>query len=338
MENSSLKLFREVFCSSARSRIAFLRITLFILIIINFINKSFAQTSVDGLMMGPGKFCNVLTYSHDKWDHYWEGKLRRENLNIGSVTTQNVMYMGALGIVKDLNVLVGIPYVWTKASAGTLKGQNGIQDLMLDVKWRPLRVNVPLGRFSVMGVLGFSTPLSNYTPDFLPMSIGLHSTTGSVRGILHYQTNMGFFATVQGGYIRRSNIKIDRNSYYTDKQYNTNEVVVPDAISFSPRIGYTKPNIIAEIWYDNFYSLDGNDIRRNDMPFPANAMRAEKVGVFALYRFKFLPGFGLTGAASYTTYGRNVGQSTSYTAGFTYVFSAWSDKKKAVDTSVDTIK
>jgi hypothetical protein len=189
-----------------------------------------------------------------------------------------------------------------------------------------------------MGVLGFSTPLSNYQPDFLPLSIGLHSTTGSLRGILHYQTDLGFFATVQCGYIRRSNIKIDRNSYYSDRQHNTNEVEVPDAVSFSPRIGFTKPNIIAEIWYDNFYSLSGNDIRRNDMPFPTNAMRAEKVGVFALYRFGFVPGFGLTGAASYTTYGRNVGQSTSFTAGLTYVFSVWSDKKRAVDTSIDTIK
>jgi hypothetical protein len=337
MENSSMKLPGEVFCDSIKGRLSSLRIIFFILIIIVSVNKSTAQTSVDGLMMGPGKFCNVLTYGHDKWDHYWEGKLRRENLNIGSVTTQNVMYMGALGIIKDLNVLVGLPYIWTKASAGTLNGQNGIQDVMLDLKWRPLRIKAPLGKFSVMGVLGFSTPLSNYNLDFLPMSIGLHSTTGSLRGILHYQTDMGFFATVQAGYIRRSNIKIDRNSYYTDKQYNTNEVQVPDAVSFSPRIGYTKPNIIAEIWYDNFYSLDGNDIRRNDMPFPANAMRAEKVGVFALYRFEFLPRFGLTGAASYTTYGRNVGQSTSYTAGITYVFSAWSDKKKAQDTSIDTI-
>lgn len=296
-----------------------------------------AQTPVDGLMMGPGQFCSVLTYSNDKWDHYWEGKLKRENLNIGTVTNQNFMYMGAMGIVKDLNVLVAVPYIWTKSSAGTLQGRSGIQDLMLDVKWRPLRMQVPYGTLSVMGVLGFSTPLSNYAADFLPMSIGLHSTNGSVRGILHYQLKKGFFATVQGGYITRSNIRIDRNSYYTDRQYNTNEVAVPDALSFSPRIGFTNSRIIAEVYYDNFYSLSGNDIRRNDMPFPGNKMRSEKIGVFGLYRFGFLPGFGVVAGASYTTYGRNVGQSTTYTAGLTYVFSVWSAKKKGNSETIDTI-
>jgi hypothetical protein len=333
--NLSLKLFGERYPGLFKSHQTAFRITLLAFIILSSGIKTSAQTAQDGLMMGPGKFCNVLTYSHDKWDHYWEGKLRRENLNIGSVTTENVMYMGALGVIKDLNVLVGVPYIWTKSSAGTLQGRNGIQDLMLDLKWRPLRVQVPYGKFSIMAVAGFSTPLSNYAADFLPMSIGIHSTTGSLRGILHYQTTQGFFATVQGGYIRRSNIKIDRDSYYTDRQYNTNEVQVPDAINFSPRIGFTNSKIIAEVWYDNFYSLKGSDIRRNDMPFPANAMRSEKVGVYALYRFGFIPGFGVVGGASYTTYGRNVGQSTSFTAGLTYIFSAWAEKKK--DTTPGTI-
>lgn len=297
--------------------------------------SSRAQTPVDGLMMGEGKFCSVLNYTNDSWKSYWEGTLKRENLNMGKVTTQNVMYMGAIGVVKNLNFLFGVPYVWTKASAGTLQGRQGIQDLMLDLKWRPLRINVPYGRFSVMGVLGFSTPLTNYPADYLPLSIGLHSTTGSLRGILHYQTTRGFFATVQGGYIRRSNIKIDRESYYSDRQYNTNEVVVPDAVSFSPRLGFTNNDIIAEIWYDNFYSLSGSDIRRNDMPFPGNAMRSEKIGFSGLYRFGPVPGLGLTAGASYTTYGRNVGQSTSLTAGITYIFTVWNPKKPATNQSFD---
>ena len=337
MSEILLRLFREIFPES-KGKISTSAIPLCIAVIVFLSNsKTYAQTAVDGLMMGPGKFCNVLTYSNDKWDHYWEGKLKRENLNIGTVTTQNVMYMGALGLIKDLNLLVGVPYVWTKASAGTLQGRSGVQDLMLDLKWRPLRVAVPFGKLSAMGVIGFSTPLSNYVADFLPMSIGLHTTNGSLRGILHYQTNLGFFATVQAGYIRRSNVKIDRDTYYTDRQYYTNEVVVPDVFNFSPRVGFTNSQIIAEIYYDNFHSLSGNDIRRNDMPFPANAMRSEKIGAFALYRFKFVPGFGLVGGASYTTNGRNVGQSTSFTAGITYVFSVWNSKKNDIKESADTI-
>lgn len=319
--------------TSEKSKIILLSTIL--IVVLNF--SSWGQTPVDGLMMGPGKICNVVSFSQDRFSQYWEGTLKRENLNMGTITTRNVMYMGALGVAKNLNLMVGVPYVWTKASAGTFQGMSGIQDLSLDVKWRPLRIDAPMGRFSVLGVVGFSTPISNYAADYLPLSIGLQTTTGSLRGILHYQLNNGFFATAQAGYIRRSNIKIDRESYYTDRQHNTNEVVVPDVFSFSPRIGFTNSNIIAEIFYDRFYSLSGSDIRRNDMPFPANAMRAEKIGAFGLYRLKAIPGFGFVGGATYTLNGRNVGKSTGFTAGITYIFNVWKPKKNTDGGSVDTL-
>ena len=68
--------------------------------------------------------------TYDKWTDYWEGTLKRENGNIGSISTTSVMWFGNYGVSDKLNVMASIPFVSTKASAGTLHGMHGIQDLM----------------------------------------------------------------------------------------------------------------------------------------------------------------------------------------------------------------
>ena len=55
-----------------------------------------AQTPTDGLMMPAGNLCVVGMYSHDSWKNYWEGTLKRENLNLGTVTNQSVTAMAAM--------------------------------------------------------------------------------------------------------------------------------------------------------------------------------------------------------------------------------------------------
>src|SRR4249920_2877807 len=107
-------------------------------IITCFLNQAMGQTNNDAIMMNKGQFCNGLSYSYSKWTDYWEGTFKRENKNIGSLTTQSIMYMPNYGISDKLNVMASVPYVMTHASAGTLHDMNGFQDLSLDVKWKPL--------------------------------------------------------------------------------------------------------------------------------------------------------------------------------------------------------
>src|SRR5918993_4871975 len=64
-----------------------------------------AQTTTDGLMMGKNLFCTGFMYTHDKWTEYWEGELKRDNGNIGNVTTQSLMYYGVYGITGKLNLI-----------------------------------------------------------------------------------------------------------------------------------------------------------------------------------------------------------------------------------------
>ncbi|HZF65276.1 MAG TPA: hypothetical protein VEZ55_12350 [Chitinophagaceae bacterium] len=285
-----------------------------------------AQTDFDADMMAKDLFCSGFMYSSSAWDHYWEGTLKRKNENIGTVTTQMFAYMGAYGVSKKFNLLFGLPYVKTKASAGTLHGMKGVQDLSLFAKWMPYSQNIGKGKLSLIGVGGFSFPASNYTPDFLPMSIGLGSKTVTGRLIADYQIG-NFFATASGTYFYRNNITIDRDAYYTTEMHLTNEVQMPNANSVSLRTGYRTKYLWAEAVFNKFTTLGGFDISRNNMPFPSNRMNATSAGFRVKYTPKSLDRLSLLANGDYVLSGRNVGQSTSIAGSIFYILSFRKNKR-----------
>ena len=291
-----------------------------------------AQTEIDAIMMEKNAFCVGPAYSYSSWKEYWEGTLKRENLNLGTVSTQMFSVMGNYGVSRKLNVLFGIPYVKTKASAGTLHGLEGVQDLNLWAKWRPLETTLGSGKFSVLGIGGVSFPLTNYVADFLPLSIGMRSTTGTARLMLDYEIN-NWFATGSASYVLRSNIEIDRTSYYTTEMHNTNEVEMPDGASFNLRLGYRSFRLIAEAVLNNWNTLGGFDITRNNMPFPSNKMNSTTLGLNVKYVLPPLPQLSIVAGGNTTVAGRNVGKANTFYGSFFYVFdlgpkSKSSDKAK----------
>lgn len=286
-----------------------------------------AQTDRDALMMNRHQFCNGFMYSYSSWDHYWEGTFKRNNQNLGTVSTQSVMYMAAYGIKDNLNVIVGAPYVWTKATMGTLHGMNGVQDFSAFLKWRPFMKTSGNNKISVFVIGGLSTPLSDYVIDFLPLSIGLGSTTAVARGMVDFQRGK-LAITGSAGYNFRSNVKIDRDSYYDTELRLTNEVKMPDAADFQLRAGYRGKHLQADAMLTNWTTLGGFDITKNNMPFPSNRMNATMVGVGFKYTLKKLPQLSLLAGGSYTIAGRNVGQSKSVNAGAFYAFYFGKQTKK----------
>jgi hypothetical protein len=241
------------------------------LLILAFSAKS--QTDYDADMMAKNLFCSGFMYSQSTWDHYWEGTRKRTNENIGTVTTNMFAYMGAYGVSKKFNLLFGLPYIKTKASAGTLHGMEGFQDISLFAKWKPYSKKVGPGTLSLFGVAGYSTPVSNYNPDFLPMSIGLRSNTILGRAMADYQVGK-FFVTGSGTYMFRDNVTIERDAYYTTEMHLTNEVEMPNANAISLRTGYRTKALWAEAVITKFTTLGGFDITRNNMPFISNRMNA----------------------------------------------------------------
>jgi hypothetical protein len=277
-----------------------------------------AQTEMDGIMMNKNQFCNGPVYEHSSWDHYWEGTFKRDNENIGTVTTQMVMFMSNYGITDNLNIMASAPYVWTKASAGTLHGMNGVQDLSLFLKWRPVTKTFGKNKISLIGIGGFSTPLTNYVIDYLPLSIGLGSTNLTARGMIDYKHNR-FTVTGSAAYIWRSNVKLDRDSYYDTQLHLTNEVKMPNASYYQLRTGYRGKYLIAEALLTNWTTLGGFDITKNNMPFPSNKMNSTMIGGYIKYTWKQLTNLSVLGGANYTVAGRNMGQATSFNAGVFYL-------------------
>ena len=291
-----------------------------------------AQTDIDAVMMEKNAFCIGPMFGYSSWTNYWEGTLKRENLNLGDVSTQMYSVMGNYGITNKLNVLFGLPYVKTKASAGQLNGQEGVQDLSLWVKWKPFSKKIASGRLSLIAIGGYSFPISDYTADFLPMSIGLESKNLSLRGMADYQRS-SWFGTVSGTYVVRSNITLDRNSYYTTEMHYTDEVDMPDAASFNIRAGYRDKGLIAEAVFDHWNTLGGFDITRNNMPFASNEMDMSRIGFNFKYDMPFHPQLSVTGNVMTTISGRNVGQATGYNAGIFYVIDFTKKKKTDADDS-----
>jgi hypothetical protein len=280
---------------------------------------SHAQTITDGLMMAKGDLCTGFLYMHDSWDHYWEGDMKRVSGNIGALTTQSLMWVGTHGITPKVNAIAMVPYVATEASAGTLTGMDGIQDLTLAAKYNFW--NKAMGSTSVktFAVVAFSTPLTDYTPDFLPMSIGMTSTNLSYRLTGFAKMEKGFYSNFSTAYTWRSNVTLDRPGYYTEGvYYMTDEVKMPNLYDFTLSLGYLKHGLQADLFWYHQDTLGGDDIRRQDMPFVSNNMDFDKAGLLVMYYLPKPKGLAVRGSGTYTLAGSNVGQSTTWMGGLLY--------------------
>jgi hypothetical protein len=277
-----------------------------------------AQTEMDAIMMNKNQFCNGFVYEHASWNNYWEGSLKRTNENLGTVTTQSLMMMSNYGITNNLNIMAGLPYIKTKASAGTMHGMEGLQDVSLTVKWRPIRQTYGKGKLSVYLLGGISTPSSKYVVDFLPMSIGLGSTKLIAKGMVDYEVKR-FTVTGSAAYIRRSNIKLDRDNYYDTELHLTDEVKMPDAAQYQLRTGYRGKYLLAEALLTNWTTLGGFDMTRNNMPFPSNRMNGTMIGAAIKYTIKSFTNLSLVGGFNHTIAGRNMGKANAYNAGVFYL-------------------
>ena len=279
-----------------------------------------AQTLEDAEMLRRREVHAGVMYGSSSWSEYWEGTLKRSNGNVGTVRTQSVAAHLGYGVNERLTVIAALPYVWTEASDGVLQGMSGRQDLTVLAKYR---VANPLvagrARLKVLAVAGASTPTSDYTPDFLPMSIGLQSRNAITRVAAHLQDRTGWFVDGYAERVWRSNVTLDRSAYYTQGQYfETNEVAMPDVAMYRGAVGWQRGIWCIPVGVTSQRTLGGGDIRRQDMPFVSNRMNHTTAHAELMV---FIPGASnlrLDLGAARTLNGRNVGQSTSFMTGFTY--------------------
>jgi hypothetical protein len=276
-----------------------------------------AQSMEDAIFMDKRVLCAGLVYTRDQWTQYWEGSLKRDNGNIGTLITQQAMWMGAYGVTNRLNIIASLPYVKTRATQGVLDGQSGSQDLTVGLKLDAF--STPLTTAGTLhGIVAVSAtlPTTNYTPDFYPLSIGSHSRRATARGLLSFQARSGLYVNGSASYTRRGNVTLDRPSYYTNGQiFFTNEVQMPDVQDAMLTIGFARRGLVIPLTIVRQRTLGGGDIRRQDVPFVSNRMDFTRLDGRVQYVVPKLKFVTLHVGASHVLNGRNVGQSTSMLGG-----------------------
>jgi hypothetical protein len=282
------------------------------------VSSAAAQTMDGGSMMPRRTLSAGVFYAHDSWDQYWEGTLKRTNGNIGTLTTQSVTFVGGFSMTDRLAVMAALPYIWTHASQGVLHDMSGFQDLALAARFR-LVTTGPSAHGTLSAFVGgvAAIPTSNYTPDFYPLSIGTAGRRTSGHLALDFQSNSAWFANAAAAYMWCSNVRLNRNSYYTNGQlYLTNEVVMPNVVDYTLTAGVARGDWRIPVSVVQQRTLGGGDIRRQDMPFVSNRMDFVKLDGALMYALPKSVSISL-GAARVLT-GRNVGQSTTFTSGLVY--------------------
>ena len=105
---------------------------------------------------------------------------------------------------------------------------------------------------------------------------------------------------------------------------------MPDAMNFNFRAGYRSFRLIAEAVVNNWTTLGGFDITRNNMPFPSNRMNATTAGVNIKYVIPSIPQLSIVAGGNTTIAGRNMGQASTVYGSFFYVLDL-SRKKTTTD-------
>ena len=291
------------------------------------------QTPTDGLMMPSKNACVLLSYDFGKFDHYWEGDYLRTNETIATVHRTTILPMAAIGIFDELDLYISLPYVKTKSldpNGGKFAGAEGFQDLGLALKYKTFEKPMGNGRLSLFSTLGYSTPATNYLSDYMPYSLGFGAPEFSLRGIMKYQWNKGYYGRIMVAHLWRGYTEAERDYYYNNGSYYSATMDVPNAWNFEGVLGHWFMNnsLRVELNYTALKSTGGDDIRAYNAPQPTNKVKFDRIGIFAQYYFKAVKGLGIVANYSHVVNGANTGKFTNIAMGLTYQFKYLREKKQ----------
>jgi hypothetical protein len=287
-----------------------------------------AQTPADAIMMKKGEICIAAVYENSWFDHYWEGTYLRTNGTIATVKQDLVNPMLAIGLTDWLNFLASCPYVSTRSTepnGGKFEGASGFQDLGLALKAEFLNKTLGTGNLTAFGVVGYSTPITNYLSDYRPYSIGFGADQLTVRGILQYQLENGLYFRGALAYLQRGSTEAERDYYYNNGSFYTAWMDVPSAWNYHVVAGkwMLENSLKLELNYQGLNSTSGDDVRAYNAAQPTNKVDFGQAGFSAQYYFKKLKGLGVLVYANQVLTGRNIGKTTALGGGFTYQFKVF---------------
>ncbi|RTQ52231.1 hypothetical protein EJV47_04175 [Hymenobacter gummosus] len=271
-----------------------------------------SQSLVSGFMAGKGHGSVVFSGTAER---YRDVFLVPETVDavpiFKEVRVSSVSVYANYGISDKVEAVVALPYIQSTGRAdkpvltdlGYTNTRRGLQDLSFLLKFKSFSAPVGNSQLDLLGVVGVSTPASNYQSKAdlgYIIAIGNRATKLTTLGIAQLRTPSGVFFTGQAGYSVRTG-------------------PVPNAFVADAKVGYAGLKLYGEAWlaYQQSSSA-GTDILQPGFTglFTETRVNYTRVGV-SLYK-PVAKGFGVVAGASRYVAGRNVGQSTGVSLGVSY--------------------
>ena len=277
---------------------------------------SSAQSLASGFMSGKGHGSVAVSATTESYEKFFQGPDKVDGVPVFKRVQINSLSIYAnYGLTDRIEAAVTLPYIRARGNADAAmlaalgstatNVQSNLQDISGLLKFKVLSRELSVGIIDLLGAITASTPVGDYKSDkgvAYILAIGNRATKVSAIGIVHLKTASGVFATGQAGYSLRSGN-------------------VPNAFLSEAKLGYAG----RQIYLEGFASFQVSDAVGTDIggpgfdgDFTATRVNFARVGVSA-----FLPiakGFGVTAGVSQYVTGRNVGQSTAFSAGVAYSF------------------
>lgn len=221
---------------------------------------------------------------------------------------QSLSLFSAYGITRQLDVVATAAAVFTPT-------QSGLQDAGVFLKFRP--VYKTLGKAGKIGVLfgsGLTFPLTDYEPTAVG-AIGQKAITVPLKGIIQWETPLGLFLNVTGGYHIRLDELSDQDVAALQQQRPDYQAIDPeDFRTLLVKIGFPARHFYLDAWTEWQYTRGGTDYVPN-LPDLAQAFGVSytQVGGTAFYSDNGKTGFFCS--AGYILGGRNVSRVRRVTFG-----------------------
>ena len=253
------------------------------------ITELFSQGKIDGFYRGKGNTTITLGAGFENNKDYLAGKDETDM----SRKLYYVNLFTAYGITENLDIQASLPYI-------EIDKNKNLQDVSVFLKYRALKKQISNGTLAISVASGFSTNVSDYKIGGLN-DIGQQATIIDARAMVHYQTNTGWFATLQSG-------------------YSFKQEEVPNSLPITFKAGQALNNWYYDVYYDYQHSFGGIDYL--ETPPPQNFRRFgvdyHKIGGTG-YR-AITNTFGAYLSVSYVLGGRNTFQGPGYGIGVTANF------------------
>lgn len=274
-------------------------------IILCFPYLALAQGPLDGYLKGKGVLDLAPSFSFNTADKF-EGA--------GGQTYDEVYKGQMLSLFAEYGLTEKFDLVATAAAVFTPL-QSGLQDAGLFVKYRP--IYAPLGKAGKLGVLfgtGAAFPLSDYEPS-VTGALGQRAVTVPAKIILQWETPLGLFLNLTGGYNFRLDELKDADIAVIRQQRPDYEPVDPQNFTtFLLKLGFPARHFYLDGWAEWQHTPGGADYVQNVPDLPqAYGVSYTQIGGTAYYSDNGRTGFYVSGG--YILNGRNTSRIQRITFG-----------------------